>query len=251
MIPIHDDNPTSLRPLVTIGLIVACTLVFLWQISLPGGEAQAAVYAYGLIPAVLFGTANLPPTLVAVPAVVSLLTSMFLHGGWLHLLGNMLYLWIFGNNVEDAMGHRRFLAFYILCGLAAAMTQALQDPASTVPMIGASGAIGGVLGGYIVLFPRARVLVLMPLGVIFFTVRIPAVLVLGVWFGLQFLLSVSSAGEPGGVATWAHVGGFVAGLILIGPFRDKRFPLFGGPQRRRPAAAPRPARRGGLRGPWG
>ncbi|HEY5598410.1 MAG TPA: rhomboid family intramembrane serine protease [Kiloniellales bacterium] len=251
MIPLHDDNPTSIRPLVTIALIVACTLVFLWQVSLPGPRAQGAVYAFGMIPAVLFGDAELPPDLVAVPAAVSLITSMFLHGGWLHLIGNMLYLWIFGNNIEDAMGHGRFIAFYLLCGIAAALTQAVQDPSSTVPMIGASGAIGGVLGGYIVLFPRARILVLVPLGVIFFTWRVPALVVLGIWFALQFLLSTMSTGAPGGVATWAHVGGFVAGLILIVPFRDKRFALFG--RHRAPAAGGRsgPGRRSHLRGPWG
>jgi len=251
MIPLHDDNPTSLRPLVTIALIVACTLVFLWQVSLPAREAQIAVYAYGMIPAVLFGDAELPDRLAAIPASLSLITSMFLHGGWLHLIGNMLYLWIFGNNIEDSMGHARFIAFYLLCGIAAAFTQAAQDPGSVVPMIGASGAIGGVLGGYILLFPRARILVLVPLGIIFFTMRIPALVVLGIWFALQFLLSTMNTGTPGGVATWAHVGGFVAGLILIGPFRDKRFPLFGGLRRAAAPRAPRPRRRSNLRGPWG
>jgi len=251
MIPLHDDNPTSIRPLVTIALIVACVVVFLWQASLSERDAQIAVYAFGMIPAVLFGDAELPATLATIPATASLLTSMFLHGGWLHLIGNMLYLWVFGNNIEDSMGHGRFIVFYLLCGIAAALTQAVQDPASIVPMIGASGAIGGILGGYIVLFPRARILVLVPLGVIFFTMRIPALVVLGIWFALQFFLSaMSDTGAPGGVATWAHVGGFVAGLILITPFRNKRFPLFGGLRRAR-AASPRPRGRSKLRGPWG
>ncbi len=250
MIPIHDDNPTSIRPLVTIALIVACTLVFLWQVTLPAQQAQIAVYAFGMIPAVLFGDAELPPRLAKIPATLSLITSMFLHGGWLHLIGNMLYLWIFGNNIEDSMGHGRFIVFYLLCGIAAALTQAVQDPASVVPMIGASGAIGGVLGGYILLFPRARILVLVPLGILFFTMRRPALVVLGIWFALQFLLSTMSTGAPGGVATWAHVGGFVAGLILIGPFRDRRFPLLGGP-RRGGARGSRPRGGGNLRGPWG
>jgi rhomboid family protein len=252
MIPLHDDNPTSIRPLVTIALIVACTLVFLWQITLPPRAAQAAVYAFGMIPAVLFGDAELPPQLATVPATVSLITSMFLHGGWLHLIGNMLYLWIFGNNIEDAMGHRRFIVFYLLGGIAAALTQAVQDPGSTVPMIGASGAIGAILGGYIMLFPHARILVLVPLGFFFFTMRIPALVVLGIWFALQFFLStMSGPGAPGGVATWAHVGGFVAGVILIVPFRYKRFPLFGGPRRAGASRRPRPGRRTNLRGPWG
>jgi len=257
MIPLHDDNPTSIRPLVTIALIVACTLVFLWQVSLSARDAQIAVYAFGMIPAVLFGDAELPATLATIPATVSLLTSMFMHGGWMHLIGNMLYLWIFGNNVEDSMGHGRFIVFYLLCGIAAALTQAVQDPASVVPMIGASGAIGGILGGYIVLFPHARILVLVPLGVVFFTMRIPALVVLGIWFALQFFLStMSGTGAPGGVATWAHVGGFVAGLILIAPFRYKRFPLFGrlrraGAASRPRASRPRPRGRSNLRGPWG
>jgi len=239
MIPIHDDNPTSRTPVVTYGVIGLCVAVFLWQISLPPGAAQAVVYAYGMIPAVLFGAAHLPAELSVIPAEVSLLTSMFLHGGWMHLIGNMLYLWIFGNNVEDAMGPARFIVFYLLSGLAAALTQALQDPGSTMPMIGASGAIGGVLGGYVMLFPHARVLVLFPIGFFLAPIRIPALVVLGFWFVLQFLQTALSAGQPGGVAYWAHVGGFVTGMVLVIPFRDKRFPLFGGTGvRRRP-------------GPWG
>jgi membrane associated rhomboid family serine protease len=159
---------------------------------------------------------------------------MFLHGGWMHLIGNMLYLWIFGNNVEDAMGHVRFPIFYLLCGIAAALAQGFYDPNSAVPMIGASGAIGGVLGGYLLLYPRARVLVLIPLG--FFTqlIRIPALAVLGFWFVLQFIQSALSSGEGGGVAYWAHIGGFVAGMVLILVFRDKGIPLLGRPRRRGP-----------------
>jgi membrane associated rhomboid family serine protease len=245
MIPLHDDNPTTLRPVVTIALIAICVLVFLWQMSLPPGAAERAVYAYGMIPAVLFGTAQLPPEVAAIPAELSVLTAMFLHGGLLHLGGNMLYLWIFGNNVEDAMGHGRFVVFYLLCGLAAALAQAFQAPDSTVPMIGASGAIGGVLGGYIMLFPRAHVLVLIPIGLFITTLRIPAVIVLGLWFALQFLSSAMTAGEAGGVAYWAHIGGFVTGALLIVPFRNKAFPLFGGPRRHMRAAQPprRPQRR--------
>ncbi len=241
MIPLHDDNPTTLMPLVTVGLIVACTAVFLWQVTLPPGAAERAVYAYGMIPAVLFGERELPAEVAAIPATLSVLTSMFLHGGWMHLIGNMLYLWIFGNNVEDAMGHGRFVVFYLLCGLAAALAQAFQDPGSAVPMIGASGAIGGVLGAYVLLYPRARVLVLVPLGFFFYTLRIPAMIVLGLWFGLQFLSSALSAGQVGGVAYWAHIGGFVAGMVLILPFRKKGFPLFAGPR------GGRAARRRGFR----
>ncbi len=243
MIPLHDDNPTSLTPFVTVGLIAACVAVFLWQVTLPPEASVQAVYAYGMIPAVLFGEHELPPEVAAIPAELSVVTSMFLHGGWMHLIGNMLYLWIFGNNVEDAMGHLRFIAFYLLCGLAAALAQAFQDLGSTVPMIGASGAIGGVLGAYVLLYPQARVLVLVPLGFFFYTLRIRALYVLGFWFVLQFLQSAMTAGQQGGVAYWAHIGGFVAGMVLILPFRRKGFPLFAGPQGSRgpvPRQAPTP-----------
>jgi len=238
MIPLHDDNPTTLTPVVTVALIVICVLVFLWQLSLPPGAAERAVYAFGLIPAVLFDKAQLPAEIAAVPAEVSVFTSMFLHGGLLHLGGNMLYLWIFGNNVEDSMGHGRFAVFYLLCGMAAALAQAFKAADSTVPMIGASGAIGGVLGGYIMLFPRAHVLVLIPLGFFITTLRVPAVIVLGLWFVLQFVNSAMTVGEAGGVAYWAHIGGFAAGAILIVPFRNKAFPLFGGQRHRTRASQP-------------
>ena len=238
MIPLHDDNPTTLTPIVTVGLMVVCVAVFLWQIALPPGGFERAVYAYGMIPAVLFGERELPAELAAIPATVSVVTSMFLHGGWMHLIGNMLYLWIFGNNVEDAMGHGRFVVFYLLCGLAAALAQAFQDPGSAVPMIGASGAIGGVLGGYVLLYPRARVLVLIPLGFFFYTLRIPAMIVLGLWFVFQFVSTALEGAQAGGVAYWAHIGGFVAGMVLILPFRKKGFPLFAG-KRSVPAAARR------------
>ncbi len=238
MIPLHDDNPTTLTPFVTVGLIVACVAVFLWQLGLSPGAAERAVYAYGMIPAVLFGEREL----TAIPAELSVLTSMFLHGGWMHLIGNMLYLWIFGNNVEDAMGHGRFVVFYLLCGLAAALAQAFQDPGSTVPMIGASGAIGGVLGAYVLLYPRARVLVLIPLGFFFYTLRIRALYVLGLWFGLQFVSVALAGGQLGGVAYWAHIGGFIAGMVLILPFRKKGFPLFASKRAVRPAFQPKDRR---------
>ena len=233
MIPLHDDNPTTLKPLVTLGLIAACLLVFFWQLSLPPRAAERAIYAFGFIPATLFRGAALPPEVAEIPAELSVVTSMFLHGGLLHLLGNMLYLWSFGNNVEDSMGHGRFVLFYALCGVAAAMAQALQDPGSTVPMIGASGAIGGVLGGYFMLFPRANVLVLVPLGFFITTLRVPALVVLGLWFLLQFVYSEMTTGEAGGVAYWAHIGGFLAGAVLIVAFRRRGFRLFAGGRRAR------------------
>ncbi len=249
MIPLHDDNPTTLKPVITISLIVACSLVFLWQQSLFPAEAERAIFAFGFVPAALFGGRAVVPEAGAVPAELAVITSMFLHGGWMHLIGNMLYLWIFGNNIEDAMGHVRFTVFYVLCGIGAALAQALQDPSSIVPMIGASGAIGGVLGGYLLLYPRARVLVLIPLGFFMHLMRIPALAVLGFWFVLQFLQTALSGGEAGGVAYWAHIGGFVTGMVLIVPFRYKRFPLLGR-GRRGAAYSPRVpgARR---RGPWG
>ena len=234
MIPLHDDNPTRIRPLVTVALIVLCVLAFLWQISLGDVDQRRLVAGLGLIPVVLLGQAELPPLLELVPAELTVVTSMFLHGGWMHLIGNMLYLWIFGNNIEDAMGHWRFVLFYLLCGAAAALAQVLQDPASATPMIGASGAIAGVLGAYLLLYPRARVLVLVFLGFFVTTLRLPALLVLGFWFVLQFLNAVVAGEAGGGVAWWAHIGGFVAGLGLILLFRDRRVALLGG-----------------RRGPWG
>jgi membrane associated rhomboid family serine protease len=226
MIPLRDDNPSELRPVVTIALIAVCTLAFLWQLSHGGRGAQAVIYSLGLIPSVLFGINQLPEELASVPPTLTIFTSMFLHGGWLHLIGNMLYLWIFGDNVEDAMGHGRFVLFYILCGVAAALAQAIPDPSSTVPMVGASGAISGVLGAYLLLYPHARVLVGIPLGFYLHMTRLPAGLVLLLWFGLQFLsnvLSPPSAG--GGVAFRAHIGGFVAGMVLVAMFKRRGFRL--------------------------
>jgi membrane associated rhomboid family serine protease len=224
MIPLRDDNPTELRPVVTVAVIIAATLVFLWQLSL-GPRGELALYSFGLVPSVLLGTHPLPAELVVVPPGWTLLTSMFMHASWLHLIGNMLFLWIFGDNVEDAMGHGRFVFFYLLCGVAAELAQVLPEPHSTLPMIGASGAISGVLGAYLLLFPRARVLVLVPLGLIFTTVRWPASVVLLLWFGLQFLSSVLAPGGSGGVAFRAHVGGFVAGMLLVGWFKRPGFSL--------------------------
>jgi membrane associated rhomboid family serine protease len=224
MIPLRDDNPTRSRPVVTIALIVLCSLAFLWQLSLsPRGQQQAA-YLFGLIPAVLFGNAELEGQWI--PASATIVTSMFLHGGWLHLLGNMLYLWIFGDNVEDRVGHGRFVLFYLLCGAVAALGQGLADPQSEVPMIGASGAISGVLGAYLVLYPRAKILVLAPLFIFVTTLHVPALVVLGIWFAGQLVSSMLAAPESGGgVAFAAHVGGFVAGIVAIRFFvRDRRRP---------------------------
>lgn len=230
MFPLKDDNPAALPPWVTVALIAACVLVFFWQLSL-GQAQQAAVFAFGTVPAVLFGLAELPPELRVIPAELTLVTSMFMHGGWMHIIGNMLYLWIFGNNVEDAMGHLRFIVFYLVCGLAAVLAHALPGPESTVPMIGASGAISGVLGAYLLLYPHARVLVAIPFGFIIQTFYLPAVAVLGLWFVIQLLNSATTATEGGGVAWGAHIGGFVAGMLLVPLFKHRHVPLWQRPGR--------------------
>src|SRR5678816_447217 len=210
MIPLRDVIPSRTTPYITISLVVINALVFLYQLSL-GGDINNFVFTYGLVPADF--------------SWINVLTSMFLHGGFLHVAGNMLYLWIFGDNVEDRMGHGRFLAFYLLCGAAAAIGQTLTVPVSMVPMVGASGAIAGVMGAYFILYPRSRIVTLFPLFIVFPIVEVPAIFFLGIWFVMQLLSGVGSiaaatAGEPsGGVAFWAHVAGFAAGVIGVFAFR--------------------------------
>jgi membrane associated rhomboid family serine protease len=217
MLPLNDDNPIHSTPVATVTFIIACCMVFLYQGSLLSSRGEIFIYQYGAIPAVLFGQAALPPEVMAIPAAATVLTSMFLHGSWMHLIGNMLYLWIFGNNIEDVMGSVKFVIFYLLCGAIAALSHALTDPISTVPMVGASGAISGVLGAYLLLFPHARVLLFAPL---IGTTYVPAGIVLGFWFVMQILSGGASLGsQGGGVAFFAHIGGFVAGMILIGFFK--------------------------------
>ena len=220
-LPLYDDNPATRLPVVTCGLIGTCCIVFLWQLGLDESAAERASFAYGMVPAVLFSYAKLPASLHAIPPAATLITSMFLHGGLLHLLGNMLYLWIFGKGVEAALGGPRFLIFYLLCGVAAALTQAFTDPAAEVPMIGASGAIAGTLGAYLVLRPRANVVVLVWIIILVRLISVPAVILLGIWFGLQLLSALSmDPGEPG-VAFWAHVGGFIVGMMLVLAMRPR------------------------------
>jgi membrane associated rhomboid family serine protease len=230
MIPLRDDNPSELRPVLRTALIATCVVAFLWQLSAGAHGGQAVVYALGLIPSVLFGHNELPPELDLVPPSATILTSMFLHGGWMHLISNMLYLWIFGDNVEDAMGHVRFIVFYLMCGIAAALAQAVPDPTSTIPMIGASGAISGVLGAYLLLYPHARVLVAIPLGFMLHTAHLRAGVVLILWFVLQLVSNLFTAPGSGGVAFRAHIGGFVAGMVLVPLFRRRGYRLFHPPR---------------------
>ena len=202
MIPLRDVIPSRTFPLFTITFIVLNSVAFLFELSLGERGLEALMYQYGVVPAQF-----------AWPAV---LTSMFLHGGWLHFLGNMLYLWIFGDNVEDRLGHGRFALFYLFCGAAAALAHVYMNPASEIPTIGASGAIAGVMGAYFVLYPHSRVLALVPLFIIWEIIEVPAIFFLGLWFLMQFFSGVGSiaadAGQQtGGVAFWAHVAGFAAG----------------------------------------
>jgi membrane associated rhomboid family serine protease len=233
VIPRHDDNPTTGKPYVTVGILIACALVYVWQhLLLSNVGTQQAVYAYGLIPAVLTGREMLPAEIGVIPAWATVLTSMFMHGGFWHLAGNMLYLWIFGNNLEDAMGHVRYFLFYVLCGVAAVFAIVLPTPVSEMPIVGASGAISGVLGGYLLLFPRARVLLGLPLGFIVVGFgRFPAIWVLAAWFVMQLVLgglsAIQSTGESqGGIAFSAHIGGFIAGLALVAFFKRRNVPLW-------------------------
>ncbi len=232
MFPLRDDNPHFLTPWVTYAIIGlnALAWVFVQGMGMEPAIARS-VCNLGLVPGELLGTLpggtqfQIGPQAWCVlgdtPSPHTLLTSMFMHGGWMHILGNMWFLWIFGNNVEDSMGHLRFALFYVLCGLAAAAGQILSDPDSGIPMVGASGAIGGVMGAYIVLYPRVHVHLLIFLGFFVTVIAVPAMFMLGYWLLLQFIGGFGSIGaEGGGTAFWAHIGGFVAGAALIFLFKD-------------------------------
>ncbi len=211
MIPLSDDNPARTRPVVTILIIVACVAIFLWEESLGDGVRQRNRAAGALTPAnARFTHPGESQFSFGVPAWLTIVTSMFLHAGWMHIIGNMLYLWIFGNNIEDAMGHGKFTLFYFVCGIAAGLTMILVDPNAHTPVVGASGAISGVLAAYMLLYPRARVRVLL----FVYPVWIRAVWVVGVWFVLQLLNAAATPASEPGTAWWAHVGGFAAGLLL-------------------------------------
>ncbi len=225
MFPIFDENPIKIIPYVTYTLMAMCIAAFLWQISHTPESQQEIIYALGVIPAVIFGRQELHESLVWIPAYATVFSSMFLHGGWMHLIGNMLYLWVFGNNIEAAMGHVKFIVFYLLCGIAAVLAQGLPSMDSEIPMIGASGAISGVLGAYLLLYPRAKVTVLVPILVILKTFKVPAMIVLGGWFLMQLANTFINTGEDGGVAFGAHVGGFVAGMVLVYFFKRREVPI--------------------------
>jgi membrane associated rhomboid family serine protease len=209
MIPLRDVIPSRTTPFVTIGIIAVNAVVFWVELSLSGSSRQVFIREFGIIPAEF-----------AWPTLVS---SMFLHGGWLHVIGNMWYLWIFGDNVEDRLGHGRYLVFYLLCGALAGLAQTLVNPESYIPTIGASGAIAAVMGAYFVLYPHSRVLTLIPLFIFIEIIEIPAVFFLGFWFLMQLFAGAGSiantAGSQGGIAFWAHVAGFVAGLGGVFVFR--------------------------------
>ena len=210
MIPLRDVIPSRTRPIVTVAIILVNAAVFLFEVTLPDPQLNALFGRFGLVPAHF--------------SMASVLTSMFLHGGWLHVIGNMWCLWIFGDNVEDRMGHGRFLVFYILCGAIAAIGQVAIQPMSHVPTIGASGAIAGVMGAYLVLYPRSRILTLIPIFVFIQIIEIPAVYFLLFWFVIQLFsgvgaLATSSGAPVGGVAFWAHVAGFLGGVLGVLVFR--------------------------------
>lgn len=221
VVPLHDDNPTRITPFVTYGLIGINIFIFLYEFSLSAPELQRFVQAYAIVPNELTASFQSGDPAQILPQAMTLISSQFLHAGLLHLGGNMLFLWVFGNNIEDQLGHYKFLIFYLACGVLAGLAQWFVSMQSGIPSLGASGAIAGVLGAYILRFPRARILTLIPLGFFLTTFRIPAVFFLGFWFLQQAFYGVASLQvrsnvgmESGGIAYWAHAGGFVFGVIL-------------------------------------
>ncbi|TAH34602.1 MAG: rhomboid family intramembrane serine protease [Planctomycetota bacterium] len=221
MFPLHDDNPRHGTPLITLALIAVNLLVFVYELTLPPGALEDLFHSFGFIPARFSGEVQLVTDGHVVGGVwLTPITSMFLHAGWMHVVGNMWMLWLFGDNVEDRFGHLRFLIFYLACGLGATALHHLTATASEIPTVGASGAISGVMGAYFLLFPRARITTLVFLFFLVDLVQIPAVVFLGLWILIQVVsgsMTLGSAGDVGGVAFWAHVGGFGAGILLL-PF---------------------------------
>ena len=225
ILPLSDDAPLKhIRfPYVTVGLISICILVFVYQMALPEQAQNELIFGYGIIPAVLFGNAEFSAEFSKMPAYGTLISSIFLHGGLMHIIGNLLFLWVLGDNVEDRLGHQRYLCFFLICGILAGLAHSMLSPMSKTPMIGASGAISGVIGAYLILHPRAPLKVL----VLFFIIWLPAWVVLGFWIAYQFLsVAMATGGAGGGVAWWAHIGGFFAGTILILFMRRRGTPIF-------------------------
>ncbi|WP_035275957.1 rhomboid family intramembrane serine protease [Desulfogranum japonicum] len=230
MFPLYDENPTSRFPIVTVAIVILCSLAWIFIQGMGREYALAtSMCSLAIIPADLLGSApagmqvpvghNLACVLSQGWPWYTMLSHMFLHGSWMHLVGNLWFLWVFGDNVEDAMGPLRFAVFYLLCGLVAAVVQVMSSPDSLLPMVGASGAIGGVMGAYVRLYPHARIKTLIFLGIFITVVSVPAIFMLCYWFGMQLLGIVFSHGQEGGVAFFAHFGGFAAGFLLVGVFR--------------------------------
>uniref|UniRef100_A0A832M1Y3 Rhomboid family intramembrane serine protease n=1 Tax=Oscillatoriales cyanobacterium SpSt-402 TaxID=2282168 RepID=A0A832M1Y3_9CYAN len=232
MVPIRDENPTRITPYVTYGLIIANVLVFMYELSLSPAELEQFLRVWAVVPRELTASWSGAVSPHPVPEWTTLFTSQFLHGGFLHIAGNMLFLWIFGNNVEESLGHIKYLIFYLACGALAALTQWFFSAYSPIPSLGASGAIAGVMGAYILKYPNAKVLTLVPLGIVLVPFRIPAIFFLGFWCAQQALYGLVSLNAPtnigmqsGGIAYWAHAGGFIFGAILsplLGLFDDRR-----------------------------
>ena len=217
--PISDDNQSNTRPYVCYCLIALCSFIFLWQSTLPVNLYNEAINNFGVIPLAVLGEKE-----SYINPYLTIFTSMFMHGSWMHLIGNMVFLWIFGDNIEDSMGHKKFIVFYFVSGICAALLQAIIDPSSDIPMIGASGAIAGVLGSYLVLHPKANVNVLFWLFIFITVIKVPAFIVLSLWIISQFFSA--SIGSEGGVAYYAHIGGFIGGAFLISFFKDSHVRLF-------------------------
>jgi membrane associated rhomboid family serine protease len=226
--PYRDDNPLHHGPpVITIGIIAICTMLYFFvQFPMDGRAEQAHIYGFGFIPVVFFGDADLPVELSRIPAVTTLITCMFLHGGLMHLIGNMWFLWLYGDNVEEAFGRLRYLAFYLICGCAGTLAHAFIDPGSRVPLIGASGAISGVIAAYLMIWPRANIRVFYWWIIFFGTINVPAFVVLGFWLFEQFVALPAALQMQGGVAIAAHLGGFVCGLILTPLFKRPSVKLF-------------------------
>ena len=219
--PFADENPTNNKPIVSWLIIFTCSSIFLNQIFDPAYITEQTFLSFGMIPAILFGYSELSESLKIIPPILSIFTSMFLHGGWMHIIGNMTYLYIFGDNIEERLGKLKFIIFYLVTGIFAALTQAIIDPTSTIPMIGASGAIAGILGGYLVLYPKANIKVLFWFIIFVKVMKIRAFIVLGGWIIIQFISFNGADLNSGGVAYAAHIGGFISGILLINIMKNK------------------------------